>query len=199
MKNKTKEKSRKPKALYKFLASLVSKNFNIKLSSSQMALKTLQVLAKPFRAMKSAQRFLANYLQNLQEKNHKKNTPEETHLEKILEALERFGPSNEIYKANSLKLYYTSGIEFMAKECRAWNLIMHIKPIFEMLYTREFPVAIKIQGKRKNRTKVTYYASAPGEDVPGREYVAMSFPLKELVLFYRDGVLMLASEYGRVN
>lgn len=139
---------------------------------------------------------LKNFLYSTWRKRQLKTKSKKMDQKKLLEALARFGPSDRTYRGNSLRLYYTPGVNFMAGECQAWNLIMTIKPIFEMLTNGKDPVAIKIQGTHKNRTKVTYYDGSPGICTPGEEYIAIPFPLKKLVLFYTGGVLMLANEYA---
>lgn len=194
--NKTKEKNDVIKVIHPILTGAVPDNIGIELFSSTVPLKNfLYTLGKPLYAVHLAQRFLYHYLQDVWIKVHQKIMSKKLDSEKILIALARFGPSEKIYRANSLKLHYTPGVDFMAKECCAWDLIMTIKPIFEMLATRGAPVTIKIQGVQENRTKITYYNGLPGKYIPGEEYVEMAFPLREVVLFYAGGVLMLVNEY----
>lgn len=187
----TKEKNDKIKVMHHSMAGIVLEDLNLMLLRGQAALK---VLIKPLYAVRSTQKFLESCLRSSWEKRQQKAISRRLNPKKILDALERFGPG----ATHNSRLHYTMGVEFMAEECCAWNLIMAIKPIFEMLGTGKYPVAIKLQGNRGNRTKITYYDGIPGSCVPGDEYIEMAFPLKKLVLFYAGGVLMLANEYHRM-
>lgn len=194
-----KEKKREIKGIHHNVIRIVREDFDMVLLRGQAVLNFFFCIAvKSFCIVKLVQRSLKMYLYNLWEKRRQNTMSKKPNTKRILDALERFGPSARVYGAHSLRLHYTMGVEFMAEECRAWNLIMAIKPIFKMLATSEHPVAIKIQSNRGNRTKITYYDGEPGRCVPGKEYIEMAFPLKEVVLFYAGGVLMLANEYHRI-
>ncbi len=198
--NKFKEKSNGSKVMCHILAGTASENRGITLFNGRLVLKYLsELLAKPLYALQSAQQSLENCLLKIYNAMQQNNMSRPIDPEKILKNLERFGPSEEIYETNCLKLYYTSGIEYMARECRAWNLIMAINANFETLKAKTAPIVIKIQGIKKKYTKVTYYSGSLNVNASDDEYITMTFPLKEIILFYIGGVFMLASEYRRTT
>lgn len=198
--NKIKEKNNAINVTQHSVAGVTLESVNFKLFSDRTVPNIFSsTLTNPFYAVKSAQKYLKRFLYSLWRKIRQKAMTKKLDPKKILKTLEGFGPSDRIYRAYSLRLHYTPGVEFMARECQAWNLIMFIKPIFETFSISQDPIAIKIQGIHKHKTKIIYHDGSSEIHKPGEEYVDMAFPLKELTLLYAGGVLMLTNEYRQIK